>query len=101
MGILMFLSIMILQILKNQIMCSKISGEVKYMFVNFDFSITPVRVCSSYRLLSSPLNSVTHNKNRKCWGIVLKAGKTLYRQGDRELLSDSTHVMLLPKGGGF
>lgn len=72
------------------------------MFVNSDFAVTPIRVLSSYRLLSSPIGVVTRQKGRKCWGIALKAGgKTCYTQNGKTFLSDSFHVVILPKGSRY
>ena len=69
------------------------------MFVDF---ITPTRVISSYKLLNSPVGVITRQKCRKCWGIALKAGgRTVYRQDGKEILSDRSHVVLLPKGARY
>ena len=68
----------------------------------FHEPMTPIRVISSYRLLSSPLGVVTRQRGRKCWGLVLKAGgQTVYHQGSKTFLSDKNHVMLLPKGSQY
>lgn len=72
------------------------------MFVDFESELTPVRVISSYRLLSSPIGVVTRQKSRKCWGIALKfGGKTYYSQRGKRFLSDRNHIMLLPKGAQY
>lgn len=69
------------------------------MFVDL---ITPTRVISSYKLLTSPVGVVTRQKHRKCWGIALKAGgRTVYRQDGKEILSDKNHVVLLPMGARY
>ena len=68
----------------------------------FADSLTPFRVISSYKLLSSPVGVVTRQKCRICWGIALKSGgKTLYRQDGKEILSDKAHIVLLPKGAQY
>lgn len=68
----------------------------------FQESVTPIRVISSYRLLSSPLGVVTRQRGRKCWGLALKAGgQTVYNQDGKTFLSDKNHVMLLPKGAQY
>lgn len=69
------------------------------MFIDF---ITPTRVRSSYKLLNSPVGVILRRKCRGCWGIALKAGgKTVYRQDEKEILSDKSHVVLLPKGAQY
>lgn len=72
------------------------------MFIDFDFNIVPTRLISSYRMLSSPVGVVTRQNGRKCWGIALKiGGKTYYTQEGQQILSDSAHVILLPKEGRY
>ena len=76
--------------------------EVMVLFVDYDFAMTPTRVITSYRLLTSPVGVIHRRKYRNCWGIALKAGgQTCYRQGQRQLLSDKNHVILLPKGAEY
>ena len=65
-------------------------------------SFTPTRLVASYRLVTSQLGVVTRQEGRKCWGIALKVGgKTWYTQDKKQILSDKTHVILLPKGGCY
>jgi len=72
------------------------------VFIDFGYSLTPTRVISSYRLLSSPVGVVTRQKGRKCWGLALKAGgKTYYEQNGVRTLSDKNHIVLLPKGAKY
>lgn len=76
--------------------------EVIYMFVDFGFDFIPTGLIASYRLLSSPIGVVTRQPGRKCWGIALKAGgKTHYDQNGKHILSDKTHVVILPKGAKY
>lgn len=72
------------------------------MFVDFASGLTPLRVISSYRLLSSPVGIITRQSGRKCWGIALKAGgRTFYSQNGDQILSDRYHIVLLPKGAVY
>ena len=71
------------------------------MFVNSGVPMTPTRVISTYRLLTSPIGVSTRQEGRRCWGLALKAGKTLYTQEGKTFLSDSCHVMLLPAGSHY
>lgn len=72
------------------------------MFVDFGSDILPTKVISSYRLLKSPVQVLTRQTGRRCWGIALKiGGRTLYNQDGKQILSDKNHVMLLPKGSEY
>jgi len=72
------------------------------MQTNFASGLTPIRVVSSFRLRKSPVNVVFHRNQRENWAIALKtSGKTYYEQDGNRFLSDSFHVILLPKGGNY
>ena len=71
------------------------------MFVNSAFPTTPVRVLSTYRLLTSPIGVSTRMENRKSWGLAMKSGKTVYKQGNKTLVSDTHHIMILPKDNSY
>ena len=71
------------------------------MFINSGVPTTPIRVLSTYRLLTSPIGVSTRQESRRCWGLILKAGKTVYTQDGKTLPSDSYHVVFLPKGSHY
>jgi len=64
--------------------------------------LTICKVVAAVRLLHSPVGVQTKQKKREHWGLALKAGgKTVYTVDGREVLSDPTHPVLLPKGGCY
>ena len=72
------------------------------MFVNSGFSITVLRVTSVNRLRNSPVGVTVQHNNRSRWAVALKhSGKTYYTQGDRQILSDAHHPVILPKGSCY
>lgn len=72
------------------------------MLYDLTADLTPIRVIASYRLLTSPVGIVTRQKRRQCWGVLLKAeGKTIYTQNGINVLSDRSHIVLLPKGSAY
>ena len=72
------------------------------MFIDYGSELITIRGISSYRLLSSPIDVITKQRQRKCWGIALKVtGKTFYMQDGKQILSDKNHVMILPKGACY
>lgn len=72
------------------------------MFVDTDFNITVLKVLSVNRILNSPLNTAVSHENRSRWAIALKReGRTYYRINGREVLSDSLHPVILPKGCSY
>lgn len=72
------------------------------MFVDPDFDITVLRILSANRLRNSPVGVTIQHPNRSRWAIVLKReGRTYYRINGREILSDSLHPVILPKGCSY
>lgn len=71
------------------------------MFVNSGFPATPTKVLSTYRLLTSPIGVATRMEHRKYWGLALKQGKTVYAQEGKTHVSDTHHIMVLPKGSSY
>ncbi len=64
--------------------------------------ITVSRVIAVVRLLHSPVGVRTERRCRERWGVALKmGGKTVYTAQGKELLSDRTHPVLLPKGSRY
>lgn len=56
-------------------------------------------VVSFIRLLTSPIGIYTNRTNRERWAIAFKRkGRTIYESNGRQFLSDSLHIVLLPKG---
>jgi AraC-like DNA-binding protein len=72
---------------------------VKKLFVNSVANITITKVFSANRLMNSPVGITIHRHNRNGWAIALKLqGKTIYTVGNKNVLSDSLHPVILPKG---
>lgn len=72
------------------------------MFIDSGANITPIRLRNTYSLLNSPTGVIVRQAGRPYWGLVLKAvGKTHYTQNGRDILSDATHMVLLPKGAKY
>ena len=72
------------------------------MFIHSVSNLVITKIFSVNRLLNSPIGITTHRHNRKCWAIVLKAkGKTIYSFGDKQVLSDRLHPLILPKGCSY
>ena len=64
--------------------------------------ITVTDVISTIRLQNSPVGVKAYRKNRERWGLALKLrGKTYYTVGERQILSDGNHPVLLPKGSSY
>lgn len=62
-------------------------------------NIVVTEVVDTVRLLDSPVGVNITMPCRKRWGIVLKTGgKTVYTTGGRQILSDSKHPVILPRG---
>ena len=77
-------------------------SEVSFMFVNYDFPITVTRAFSVFRLLNSPIGTTNIRKGRPKWAISLKlVGKTIYTANGKEIISDSLHPVILPKGSFY
>lgn len=65
-------------------------------------NITVTNVVSTIRLLNSPINTKLVRSNRERWAIALKReGKTFYSVNGKEILSDKTHPVILPKGSCY
>lgn len=65
-------------------------------------NIVVTNVIDTVRLLDSPVGVNVTMTDRKQWGLVLKtAGRTVYTVGGRQILSDSTHPVILPKGCSY
>ena len=61
--------------------------------------ITRVRSAST---LYTPKNTKMKRKDRPCWAIMLKyEGETIYSIGDKHFLSDSHHILILPRGCSY
>ena len=56
-------------------------------------------IYSAIRFTDSPIGVTNTRRNRDAWAIALKTeGKTIYKVGGKEILSDKTHPVILPKG---
>lgn len=72
------------------------------MFIDTGFDITVLKILSVNRILNSPLNTAIPHANRSRWAIALKReGKTYYQINGRQVLSDSSHPVILPKGCSY
>ena len=72
------------------------------MFIDSVADITITNVYSTNRLLNSPVGVSNYRHNRNGWALILKLhGKTIYTAGDRQVLSDHLHPVLLPKGCSY
>lgn len=66
------------------------------------FNLSVTHILSANRLVKSPVGIITHRKNREQWAFVLKnKGKTVYKVGNKEIVSDSCHPVILPKGCSY
>lgn len=71
------------------------------MLVNSDFHITVLRVLSAGRVYSAT-GQRAQIPSRGRWALALKTGgATCYYANGREIRSDSTHIVLLPKGSRY
>ena len=69
------------------------------MFIHSVSNLVIKNVISANRLLDSPIGITIHRRNREHWAIILKVtGKTIYTVGNKNILSDSLHPVILPKG---
>lgn len=69
------------------------------MFTDSITHLTITKVVSANRLINSPVGITTNRHNRNGWAVVLKlAGRTVYTVGDKTVVSDSLHPVILPKG---
>ena len=64
--------------------------------------IVVTKVIDTVRLLDSPVGISVTMTDRKQWGIVLKKeGRTIYTANGRQILSDSQHPVILPRGCSY
>lgn len=69
------------------------------MFIHYVSNLVINKVISANRLLNSPVGITIHRKNREHWAIILKVkGKTIYTVGEKNIISDALHPVILPKG---
>lgn len=72
------------------------------MVVNFDYDITVVNVVAANRFLNQAMEMPVYRKHRSRWAVALKnTGKTFYHPGEEQILSDSLHPVLLPRGSDY
>lgn len=72
------------------------------MLVNSDFDITILKVVAANRLYNTPASGTVYRRNRKRWAVALKrSGKTYYTVNGTQVLSDSQHPVILPKGCSY
>ena len=72
------------------------------VFINSVADIRVAKVLSANRLMNSPVGVTTHRRNRKRWAVALKLrGRTIYTFGEKTILSDSLHPVILPKGSDY
>jgi len=72
------------------------------MFNHSDFNLTVTKIISANRTVSAPVSVTTVRHNRERWALSLKAnGKTIYNIDGKEIMSDSTHPILLPKSSNY
>lgn len=64
--------------------------------------IVVTNVYDTVRLLDSPVGVSITMTDRKQWGIVLKKeGRTVYTANGKQILSDSLHPVILPRGCSY
>ena len=69
------------------------------MFVDSVSNLTITKILSAHRLKNSPIGVTTYRNDRSGWAVALKLqGKTVYTAEGKDILSDSTHPVILPKG---
>ena len=72
------------------------------MFVNYVPNITVTNVSFVLRFMDAPVGVSTIHRLRERWAIMLKlGGKTLYTINGKEILSDASHAVLIPKGCSY
>lgn len=60
------------------------------------------RVVAANRLRNSPVGITTYRKNRDRWAVALKVkGRTVYTVGGKEVVADSLHPVVMPKGCSY
>ena len=64
--------------------------------------IVVTNVYDTVRLLDSPVGVSITMTDRKQWGLVLKSqGRTIYTANGKQILSDSQHPVILPRGCSY
>lgn len=60
------------------------------------------KIHSVSTMYTPKLNNKIIRKNRPCWGAILKyEGETIYKDDLSEYISDSNHLVILPKGASY
>lgn len=64
--------------------------------------IVVTKVIETVRMLDSPIGVSITMTDRKQWGLVLKRqGRTIYTANGKQILSDSQHPVILPRGCSY
>lgn len=64
-------------------------------------AMTVRRVCAVNRI-SFKTHANVSRRSREMWGLSVKlGGTTVYSSGGRDILSDSDHIVILPKGASY
>jgi len=72
------------------------------LFVHSASDIVITKVLSANRLLHSPVGVTTYRHQRERWALALKVeGKTIYTIEGKDIVSDSTHPVILAKGSNY
>ena len=67
-----------------------------------DFDITVLEIRAANRLRNSPVDVATRHPDRSRWAVALKReGRTYYTVCGRDVLCDSLHPVILPKGCSY
>lgn len=99
MSIMIFLSILIYNICKISLFMLIYLLRWYILFIHSVSNLVIKKVISANRLLDSPIGITIHRNNREHWAVILKVtGKTIYTVGDKNILSDGLHPVILPKG---
>ncbi len=72
------------------------------MVINSDYDITVVNVMAANRFQNLAMDVPVYRKGRPRWAVALKrTGKTVYNPGENQVLSDSCHPVILPRGSDY
>ncbi len=64
--------------------------------------LTVTEIVAANRLYNTPTEQPIHRHNRRLWAVALKrTGRTIYTANGRQVLSDSRHMVILPKGCSY
>ena len=64
-----------------------------------NLNITVTRVVAANRLYNTAKETLVHCRSRSRWAVVLKrTGRTVYQNCGQEIVSDSLHPVILPRG---